>query len=139
MTRGLQTLALVAALLTGCRDTTSPESVAGTYELDSVGSQALPVVLHSEPNYSFEIAASTVTLDPNGTFGETFVYNVNDAGAMFTQANVCTGSWAKSGNALTLQEAAPGACGALNTATWDGRDVLTITSPRFASPAVYKR
>ena len=133
------TIAVVVSLLAGCRDSTSPTTVQGIYRLNSIGGQALPVVMYSAANYSYEITGGTITLNAHGTFGETFAYHVNDAGTISTPSTACSGSWVQSGNNLAIQETSAGPCGAGITATWDGGSALNIVSPRFASPALYQR
>jgi hypothetical protein len=120
----MRRLALVLAVflpvtLAGCGDSTSPESVAGTYELQSIGGDPLPVST-SEGN----VRSGFVQLNANATFQANHTYDGPTSGTL--RVIFINGAYTRTGSNIVLSFIDPdgGGTGTAN-ATWSG-DQLTI-------------
>ena len=103
-------LAVTAAALTACRDSTAPASVAGTYVLQSVNGTALPVVTLADPLGRF-VDADTLVLKADGTWADLTsgdaggtargTWTIVPGGAQFTMTsnNGALGTWWRFGPA----------------------------------------
>jgi hypothetical protein len=122
----MRRLALVLAMvlpvtLGGCGDSTSPESVAGTYELQSIDGDPLPVSTSEG-----DVRSGFVRLNANGTFQASHTYDLPTSGTM--RAITINGAYTRTGSNVVLSfiDLDGGGVTTAN-ATWTG-DQLTIAA-----------
>lgn len=105
--------------LGGCGDSTSPESIAGTYELQSIDGDPLPVSTSEG-----DLLSGFVQLNANGTFQASHTYDRPTTGSSLVIVN--NGAYTRSGSNVVLSFIDPDGGGlAMANATWSG-DQLTI-------------
>ena len=105
MTRLVTTLALVAAVaLAGCSDDgTGPENrVEGTYALETIDGDELPVTMLATGEFQLEVLAGEVRLMDEGEmrFSITFRESLGDQSGTYTEAD--SGTWTRSGDTITF-------------------------------------
>lgn len=105
----LLVLALALALgvtATACSDSTSPgASIAGTYSLQTINGQPLPVVVNSSGSPYSEVLSSQISLDANGNYNSLTRYRDTYPGGLPNLVDVsATGYWTLSGSQITLTE-----------------------------------
>lgn len=99
MRRFLLTTAAVATALVGaaCTDSTGIGSnVAGTYELQTINNESLPVFTESGRT----IEAGELQLDSDGTFFDVIQYRVT--GSSLIRTDEFTGTWEREGSEIIL-------------------------------------
>lgn len=133
---------LALALLVGCGGgdkAAAPKTVHGTYPLVTFNGSALPAVYVQAPGYKLEVTAGTITLNANGSFTDSYSFRETEGTTVTNTTIPCGGTWAQSGNTLTLQETASADCGDTATASWDGNNTLTVNWQGAGVPAVHRR
>lgn len=133
---------LALALLAGCGGgdkAAAPKTVHGTYPLVSYNGSALPALLIQVPGYKAELTGGTITLNNNGSFTDSYSIRETEGTTVTNTTYPCGGTWAQSGNTLSLQEAVSADCGAQATGSWDGNNTLTLTWDGFDGPVVHRR
>lgn len=101
--RTLAAVALGAALLVGCDDSTGPGSIAGTYQLQSVNDDPVPSILSQVgTTYRLEATGGAVTLRSDGTYTATFSLREDDNGTITTINQTEHGTWEGTASDLTL-------------------------------------
>ena len=119
---------LIATLLFGCRDSTAPGVVDGTYTLQTVRGGPLPAMVLEGTDYAFKITGGTITLHADRTFSDAYSYSQYDRGTVETWTMVCTGVWRqRSDRKYWLEETRDPGCAKDGDASWGGRTRLTIT------------
>ena len=98
MRRFLLTTAAVATTLIGaaCTDSTGLGNVAGTYELQTINGESLPVFTESGRT----IEAGELELESDGTFFDIIQYRVS--GSSLIQTEEFTGRWEREGDEIIL-------------------------------------
>jgi hypothetical protein len=141
----LVAVAAIVFVFVGCgsgENSTPPKTLPGTYTLRSLGGHALPGFIDGEPGFRFEVAAGAITLQPDGTFEDTYPWReLNDAGeTVRTGVGSCGGNWTRAGNDITLQVTRTSECDDSGAAVWDGANTLTIDWASFGGTlAVHMR
>lgn len=139
MRRFLCLLAVLATAACG-GDSTGPKgSLAGSYNLQTVAGQKLPLVIQDATG-KLELLSGSFVIDGTNTFTETVVVRLSDAsGTVISPATpvACAGTYTRSGNNLTLLETETEECGGTWTGTWDGRNSVTVNYA--GAIAIYKR
>ena len=105
MTRFLTTLALAAAVsLGGCSDDgTGPENrVEGTYALETINGDELPVTLLETGEFKIEVLAGSVRLMDDNEFTASLSFRETSDGEVDTYTQTDTGTWSRSGNTITF-------------------------------------
>ncbi len=92
-----------ATLAAGCKDSSSPGTLAGTYALQSVNSEALPATLAQLGGNKLEAAGGALVLDAGGTFSLTTELRITDDGSISTETASETGEWEMAGIEITLR------------------------------------
>ena len=105
----LLALALALALgvtATACSDSTSPgASIAGTYSLQTINGQPLPVVVNSSGSPYSEVLSSQISLGVDGDYNSLTRYRDTYPGGQPNLVDVrATGFWTLSGSQITLTE-----------------------------------
>lgn len=137
MRRLLSILAAALVLpLTACGDDDGPSGptfeASGTYNLATINGENPPVVVAQVDADFIEITAGVIELNADNTFRDSTTYRISEGGAVRTEADVFTGTYAQTGNAVTLTLADGGAY-ALSVS----EDALTQTVAQFV--LVYRK
>ena len=93
-----------ASLATACKDSSSPDTLAGTYALQSVNSEALPATLAQLGSNKLEAVSGALVLDTDGTFVLTIQLRITDDGSISTETASDTGEWDIVGIEITLRD-----------------------------------
>lgn len=135
----LPSLVAALALLAGCSDSNAPTtSHVGIYALTSLNSHALPATVFDNGVYRFDVTTGSLDLAQNNTFVESVTIVEYESGvASPPTAMVCTGSYSRSGNTITLTANTTDLCDGSITATLSG-STLTIRDP-FYGEAVFRK
>jgi hypothetical protein len=121
-------LALAVAAACGGDSSTGPESIAGSYSLQTVNGKGLPYALLDtvEQGVAFKIevvSPTTLTLGASADFRLVLTTRTSFGGITEIQSDTISGTYARAGTALTL--ASPGQ--EVITATWDQGDSVTLS------------
>ena len=93
-----------ASLAAACKDSSSPDVLAGTYALQSVNSEALPATLAQLGSNKLEAASGTLVLEADGTFVLTTELRITEDGSISTETATDTGVWEIVGVEITLRD-----------------------------------
>ena len=122
-------------------DSTGPKgSLPGSYNLVTVAGQKVPLVVFQDASGKLELLSGSFVIDGTNTFTETVILKATDAaGTVIAPAEpiACPGTYTRSGNTLTLIETQSDSCGGNWTATWDGRNSVSVDYD--GAVAIYKR
>jgi hypothetical protein len=137
MRRSFTTLATALLLpFTACGDEDGPTGpnveASGTYQLSTVNGEALPFTLAQDGADMIEVIDGQIELHANGTFTDSTTFRLTDAGSATTEAEVYTGSYSQTGNALRFTPSSGGVYSMSVT-----EDALTQTAGEFV--LVYRR
>ncbi len=91
--RALLAMSVVGLVACSGDDVTGPESVAGTYLLQSIDGMTLPTILTSYyTTYTSEYVAGSITLDQDMTCRDAFTIRKAEGGSVTTETDVdvCT-------------------------------------------------
>lgn len=94
---------LVLLVVWGCGGDSpiSPEeSVAGTYTLQTINGEGLPVLWYSETGYTEEVLSASERLNSDGTFSESFTWRVTTNGVGATVTETDAGTFTASGGTV---------------------------------------
>ena len=83
-------------------DSTSPSSIAGTYNLQTIDGQSLPVVVFEEGTDKVEVMAGSMILNSDQTYSESVSFRITDGAIVTTDIEASAGSWTLSGSAITF-------------------------------------
>src|SRR4030095_9475485 len=97
---GVGTL-LVASLACG-GDSTGPEAIEGTYALQSMAGQSLPVNVFEDETGKYEITAGSVTLTAQSAVTLRLSFRQTTGGQVNTLTSAVDGTWTRSGDTVTL-------------------------------------
>jgi hypothetical protein len=135
-------VALGAALLlaSACSDSNSPgQSHVGVYTLDNVNGDEVPAIVFELDVYRLDVNAGTLTLKPDNTFSSTLDISEYQHGVETDHYPVlCSGSYRRSGNAITLTSPGADDCGGTLTATLSG-NTLTVEDPSLGTAEYVKK
>lgn len=131
MRRSLTALAVALMLpLNACGDDDDPTGpdveASGTYELSTVNGEALPFTLAQEGADMLEVIDGLIELHADGTFTDSTTFLRTVGGTETTEAEVFSGSYSQTGNALRFAPSGGGAYSMSVTA-----DALTQTAGEF--------
>jgi hypothetical protein len=112
-------------------------TLAGSYTLSTVDSRAVPLVIIDDADYKLELLSGSLVLGGSGTFTESLRIKETDINGTLETLVPCNGTYTQSGNTLVLTEPETDDCGGNFSATWDGRN--TVTVDYFGTMAVYTR
>jgi lipocalin-like protein len=104
MRRFLRTVATAASVLavTACSDITGVRGdVVGTYELQTINGQFLPVTFNDPQFGAVTFVYGEVELDSNGSFVD--LYQYRRSGSSFVETDQTFGTWTRSGNTIEFQ------------------------------------
>jgi len=141
MRRSFCSLLLALAALTACGGGdggNDPQvSLPGTYSLSTIDGQGVPYLLYQDTEVKVEAKNGTFTITGSGTYTENVTLKFTDANGVEEIPAICSGTYTRSGNNLTITENETDECvGGDWTATWDGRNTITID---YGVLFVYKR
>jgi hypothetical protein len=100
--RALLLPALVLAAGCGDDGPTGPSDITGTYVLDSVLGESLPVTVQETADLHLELLGSVLEVSAGGTFTETSSYRETTAAGAELFDEVTTGTWTHSGTRVTF-------------------------------------
>ena len=103
--RALLLPALVLAAGCGDDGPTGPSDITGTYVLDSVLGESLPVTVQETADLHLELLGSVLEVSAGGTFTETSSYRETTAAGAELFDEVTTGTWTHSGTRVTFSTA----------------------------------
>ena len=134
----ISTIAATVIAVAGCGggDSTGPvATIAGTYDLKTVNSAALPFVALDDASGKFEILADTYNLSEDGTYTNPTQLRITYPGsAPSVEVLTSTGTYTRSGSSITLtssDDPTDKITGTIASGT------MTLTSPGFV--LVYQR
>jgi hypothetical protein len=137
----VSTLAGVA-LLTACGDSTGPGGrIAGTYQLETINGDPLPVTIFEFGPYRAEALSGDLVVRANNTFSTSLTLRETDAGGVMTTTITCTGTYTVDGNTVTFREQGStnvDCAGGEYVATWN-ENTITVVDAAFGVEAVYRR
>src|SRR5512143_4101235 len=118
---------LLTVAMLACGDSTSPETIDGTYALRTINGQTLPVVLQQDATSKNEVTAGAITVGPGTawTISLTVRSTLGADVSLFT--NTLAGTWTRSGEKVTLTATG----GESETAVLSGR-TLTLAGEAAA-------
>jgi hypothetical protein len=94
-------LACLAALVACGGDSTSPTSIAGTYNLTSVDGSGLPFIAQAS-GPMIEVLSDQIIASAGGTFSESGINRFTSGTAVTTDTITDTGTYTVSGTAITF-------------------------------------
>ncbi|CAN5705788.1 hypothetical protein BH23GEM1_BH23GEM1_00490 [soil metagenome] len=105
----MRVLARVAAVAllgwtAACSDggVNEPQTVAGTYTLQSVNGAPLPYVFFEGEGYKLEVTAGNYVLAAGGTFSSSVTFRETENGVATTSSETFSGRYAVSGSVITF-------------------------------------
>jgi hypothetical protein len=102
MRRAMLAVACISALVS-CKDSAAPDSVPGTYFLETVDSEVLPVVFDTDETRSVSVFGAYTILAGDKKFIQRSVLFYSYATGFQRQDTVTfTGTWDQSGNTIVL-------------------------------------
>ena len=118
---------LLAAAACGGDKSVAPKRIEGTYAMQSIDGQTLPMIYYDDPSAGqrLEVLSGSITLSADGTFSSPWSFRVTDGGQTGPYSETCTGSYTRSGNTITMSEDEGVFCGGTYHADWDGNNTLT--------------
>ena len=83
-------------------DSTGPESIEGTYTLQTINARALPVVVQQDAVAKVEVTAGSITLGPGTRWSIGLTARTTAGTDVSTMTDTLDGTWTRSGSILTL-------------------------------------
>ena len=80
----------------------TPVSLAGTWRLQTVNGNGLPVVLEQNGAYKEELTSDVLTVAASGTFTQSMQIRVTESGQVTTETVEDAGSYTLNGTAVTF-------------------------------------
>lgn len=141
MRRSFCTLVFALAALTACGGGDGGSSptvpLAGVYNLSTVDGHTVPYILFEDATLKVEAMRGTFTITGSGTYTENVTIRFTDSAGTEEVPAICSGTYSRTGNSLTLTETQSSDCSGGNWgATWDGRNTITVN---YGLQVVYKR
>ena len=93
---------LLTVALLACGDSTSPETIDGTYTLRTINGQALPVVLQQDATSKNEVTAGAITVGPGTAWTISLTVRSTLGADVSVFTNTLVGTWTRSGERVTL-------------------------------------
>src|SRR5688572_18755802 len=128
---GQYSVALLAIAGLACRgsDISDVDSPSGTYHLQAINQQGIPIIVSLTPTTKLEVTESTLTLIGERQFQNATSFRKTEGGQVTLPSEVCGGIYSRSNLHLTFTEVATSGtnCGAKYTGIWNGTDELSVT------------
>jgi hypothetical protein len=124
------TLLLLVAAGCGSDKSTAPKRLEGTYTMQSLGGESLPMVYYQDSTGAeqAELLSGSITINADGTFSAPWSFRVTSNGQISSFEETCTGPFTRTGNSITITETDNGGfCGVTADGEWDGDNTLTFT------------
>lgn len=93
---------LICTVVLSCSDSTSPNSLLGTWRLQTVSGQPLPFTLEDDGVTKVELTGETVTLLASGRQTMVTSFRVTEGGSVFLESIPAPGSYTINGSTLLL-------------------------------------
>lgn len=93
-----------ASLATACKDSSSPDTLAGTYALQSVDDEALPATLAELGSNKLEAMSGMLVLSDDGTYNLTTQLRTTNGDSTSTDTASDHGDWEFEGTEITLMD-----------------------------------
>ena len=93
---------IAASLACGGSESTGPESIEGTYTLQTMGGRALPVLVLEDEDGKLEITAGSVTLRSPNAFTMALTLRQTSGTLVSTITSQAAGTWTRSAANVTL-------------------------------------
>lgn len=93
---------LTCMVFLSCSDTTSPNSIVGTWRLQTVSGQPLPFTLEDDGVTKVELTGETVTLLASGRQTMVTSFRVTEGGSVFLESIPAPGSYTVNGSSVLL-------------------------------------
>jgi hypothetical protein len=128
--------AVLPLTLAACGDSTGPGRLIGTYNLQSINDDPIPISV----GFGQQLIAGWVRIEDDDSFSASHTYRfTSQTGSTTTSSTEFSGTYTRSGNNLTLTFPNPDGDGtAVVSATWDGDRRLTVND-NFSGAWVYVR
>ena len=94
---------LLATSLACGGDSTAPETIEGTYTLQTIDGQALPAIVDQDETEKNEITAGSIKLGAGTTFTITLTLRTTIGSEVVTITDGTTGTWTRSGSTVTMR------------------------------------
>ncbi len=96
-------LSLLASLVVlSCTDETGPDSVVGSWRLQTVSGQPLPFTLEEDGGRKVELTGETVTLNASGRQTMVTSFRVTEGGNVFLESVSAPGDYTVNGSTVLL-------------------------------------
>ncbi|MEX1187286.1 MAG: hypothetical protein WEA80_11910 [Gemmatimonadaceae bacterium] len=125
-------LGLVAACGGDGDGINEPASIAGTYNLQTLDGQSLPVVVFDEPGFRLEIVSGNFVLAASRTFTTSVVFRITEDNAVTTESESFNGTYTVTGSTVNFTYSD----GDTDSATLAGN---TLTFTDGGSTAVFRK
>ena len=89
-------------VLTACLSSTEPESIYGTYDLQTIAGQPLPYVLFQSGADKMELTAGHQRLNSDMTYSSSATLRVTESGAVEIWPGTTAGTYTVNGSSLTF-------------------------------------
>ncbi|MFL5576260.1 MAG: hypothetical protein ACJ79S_09890 [Gemmatimonadaceae bacterium] len=131
---------LAAVALTACGDgSTGPHgTIEGTYTLTTVNGKAPPYMYYQDDFETDELMAGTLTIHSGNTFSDVITTRYTVSGSVTTSSVTCTGTFTRTGDSITFEEATTNDCGGTFVGTWNRGNSMTVALDATAQ-AVFKK
>ncbi len=83
-------------------DPFAPETIAGTYTLQSIAGETLPWTLFAIPGTTLEFLSGSIRLNSDRTFSRSFTFRVTENGAVTTETETDTGAFVQNASAIVF-------------------------------------
>lgn len=107
----LRTLFAASALLVtlaGCSDLTGIGGVTGTWTLESLNGQRLPVTFYQTSTTREELVASTLRLESDDEYVVRFTYRITTSSGSRTETDETRGFYDRDGNEIRFEDPSDG-------------------------------
>jgi hypothetical protein len=122
-----KTLIALGTLLQACGGGDGPSGVPATpqgeYTLNMIEQKALPYAWYTEPDYSLEVTAGSISIKADGKWVAKITSRETVAGFVSTYNDSTFGTWTSANGTASLTNAESST---ISSATWTGADV-TVT------------
>jgi len=98
------TAATFASTACGGGDSIGPNSVTGTYTLQSVNGAGLPAAILEDASYKLEVLSGSYTLSSNNTYSATASFKETDNGVVTPTTQFETGTYTLHGSSVTFTD-----------------------------------
>lgn len=108
MLRSLFAASLLVVTLAGCSDLTGIGGVTGTWTLESLNGQRLPVTFFQSSTVREELVSSTLRLESDEEYVVRFTYRITTAAGARTETDETRGFYDRTGDEIRFEDPTDG-------------------------------